>query len=119
VVASGTVLASGGIPAPLVDAAWRERPQLLVPCLEPAALALAGQPATRAPIRLALEIELDGRGAVTRVVAKAPPPLDDKFARCAEAAVKDGLRVTPPSGRGRPTRARLELVVANGEPGGL
>jgi len=121
VVASGTVLASGGIPAPLVDAAWRERPQLLDPCLDVAgaAVGLGGTRPSRAGIRFALELEIDGRGAVTRAAAKVSPPLDERFARCVEAAVKDGLRLTPPSARARPTRARMELVVANGELGGL
>jgi tetratricopeptide (TPR) repeat protein len=119
VIAAGTVLATGGLPAPLIDAAWRERPQLLDACLDAAsAAAHLGTPDVRTSVRLALEMEIDARGAVTRVVAKAPAPLDAAFARCAEAAIKDGLRVSP-TGRSRTTRARLELVVANGEPAGL
>jgi hypothetical protein len=82
------------------------------------AAARAGGPPWRGGARVALEMEIDARGEVTRVVAKVPPPLDATFARCAESAVKDGLRVVTP-GRGRATRARMELVVANGEPAGL
>src|SRR6185369_8850223 len=105
--------------APLIDAAWRDRPQILDGCLDVAASAAAAGPTpARATVRFAIEIEIDARGAVTHAVAKAPPPLDGAFARCAEAAVRDGLRVPPP-GRGRPTHARMELVVASGEAGGL
>src|SRR6185295_8595870 len=49
VIASGTVLASGPVPAPLIDAAWRDRPQILDGCLDlAAAAAAAGPPAARA-----------------------------------------------------------------------
>jgi tetratricopeptide (TPR) repeat protein len=118
VVAAGTVLASGGLPAPLVDAAWREHPEMLDACLELAAASINATsvgPAGRGGMRIALELEIDGRGTVNRVVAKVPAPLDAAFARCAEAAVRDGLRLGPPPGRPRPTRARMELVVANGD----
>jgi tetratricopeptide (TPR) repeat protein len=121
VVAAGTTLASGPLPAPLIDAAWRERPQLLDACLDAASAAVRGAASGQLPtVRFALELELDARGLVAQAVAKVPPPLDGAFARCAEAAVKDGLRVPPPA-RARPTRARLELViaVASGEAIGL
>jgi len=45
------------------------------------------------------------------LAAEPPPPLDAAFARCAEAAVKEGLRVPPPV-RARRTHARMELVIA-------
>src|SRR6185369_1537588 len=94
VIATGTVLASGAVPAPLIDAAWRDHPQILDGCLDVAASAAAAGPTpARATVRFAIEIEIDARGAVTHAVAKAPPPLDGAFARCAEAAVRDGLRV--------------------------
>jgi tetratricopeptide (TPR) repeat protein len=122
VLAAGTVLASGPVPAPLVDAAWRERPQLLDACLDQApAAARAVAAGERSTIRLALELEIDARGAVARATAKAPPPLDEAFVRCAEAAVKAGLRVPPPGPRSKLTRARMELVigVAAGDRAGL
>jgi tetratricopeptide (TPR) repeat protein len=122
VLAAGTVLASGPVPAPLVDAAWRERPQLLDACLDQApAAARAVAAGERSTIRLALELEIDARGSVARATAKAPPPLDEAFARCAEAAVKAGLRVPPPGPRSKLTRARMELVigVAAGDRAGL
>jgi tetratricopeptide (TPR) repeat protein len=109
VVAGGTVLSTGGIPAPLIDAAWHERPQLIDACLDQASAGLTA--GARPSFRMAIELELDGKGAVTRATAKVPPPFDGPFARCVEAAVKDGLRVTPP-GRVRPTHARMELGIA-------
>jgi tetratricopeptide (TPR) repeat protein len=108
VVAAGTVLADGPVPAPLVDAAWRGRADLLDACLAEAAAADALP--SREGLRLAFELTIDARGVVTEAVAKAPAALDATFARCAEAALRDGLRVPPPR-RARPTHARLELLV--------
>jgi tetratricopeptide (TPR) repeat protein len=122
VIAAGTVLASGPIPAPLLAAAWRQRPRLLDDCLDEAVR--AGQLPPRDGFRFALELEIDARGLVTGVVVKTPPPLDEPrgaaFARCVEAALRDGLRVAHPR-PARPTRARMELLVgvANGDAGGL
>jgi Tetratricopeptide repeat len=122
VLAAGTVLASGPIPAPLVDAAWRQRPRLLDDCLDD--LMRIGLLPPRDGFRFALELEIDARGLVTSAVVKAPPPLDEptgaSFARCVEAAVRGGLRVPQPR-PARPTRARMELLVgvANGDTGGL
>jgi tetratricopeptide (TPR) repeat protein len=113
VVASGTVLASGPVPAPLVDAAWRARPHLLDDCLAEAVR--SGSLPPRDGFRLALELELDARGVVTEVVVKAPTFVDETFSRCAEAAVRGGLRVPRPR-QARPTRARLELLVALASP---
>jgi tetratricopeptide (TPR) repeat protein len=106
IVAAGTVLADGPIPAPLVDAAWREHPALLDDCL-----AEAVPLAPRAGFRLALELTIDARGVVTEVAVKAPASLDASFCRCVERAVRAGLRISRPR-RARPTRARLELLVA-------
>jgi hypothetical protein len=108
VVASGTVAADGPIPAPLVDAAWREHPGLLDACLAEgvATGALAG----REGFRLTLELAIDGRGAVTEAAVKAPASIDAGFARCAADALRAGLRVSRPR-RPRATRARLELLV--------
>jgi hypothetical protein len=103
----GTVLASGPIAAPLIDAAWRERPGLLDACL--ARLDAAAFPA-RGGIRFALELEIDGRGQVARATAKVPPPLDDRFARCVESAVEGGLRFSP-GGGARVTLSRTEILI--------
>jgi len=113
VIAAGTVLASGPIPAPLIDAAWHDRAQILDGCLDTAsAAARAAAPGEAPPsLRLAIEMEIDARGAVVQATAKVPPPLDAAFARCAEVAVKEGLRVPPPV-RARRTHARMELVIA-------
>jgi tetratricopeptide (TPR) repeat protein len=109
VVAAGTVQADGPIPAPLVDAAWRGRSDLLDACLTQAVA--AGVLAPREGFRLALELAIDGRGVVTAAAVKAPPSIDASFARCAEAAVRGGLRVARPR-RAAVTRVRLELLVA-------
>jgi tetratricopeptide (TPR) repeat protein len=113
VVAAGTVLADGPIPAPLVDAAWRGRPDLLDACL--ATAVGAGALAPREGFRLAFELAIDGRGAVTEATVKSPPSIDAAFARCAEAALRDGLRVARPR-RAAVTRVRLELLVALANP---
>jgi tetratricopeptide (TPR) repeat protein len=103
VVAFGTVQASGGIAAPLIDAAWRARPTLLDECLE----------ATRGAgsVRLGIEVDIDARGRVTRAIVEAPAPLGAGFARCAEGAVTRKLSVASPA-RGKPTHARTEIIVA-------
>jgi tetratricopeptide (TPR) repeat protein len=116
VVAAGTVLASGPIPAPLVDAAWRGRAGLLDACLDEGVR--AGALAPRDSFRFALELEIDARGAVTEASAKSAAPLDATFARCAEAAVRAGLRVPRPQ-QARVTRARIDLLVATRDPGGV
>ena len=118
VVAAGTVLASGPVPAPLVDAAWRERPRLVDDCLD--AAVRAGRLAPRDGFRFAVELELDARGVVTEAVVKAAAPLDAAFSRCVETAVRAGLRVPRPR-RAHPTHARVELLVglASGDAGGV
>jgi tetratricopeptide (TPR) repeat protein len=118
VVAAGTVLASGPVPAPLVDAAWRERPRLVDDCLD--AAVRAGRLTPRDGFRFAVELELDARGVVTEAVVKAPAPLDAAFSRCVEMSVRAGLRVPRPR-RAHPTHARVELLVglASGDAGGV
>ncbi|HVZ87690.1 MAG TPA: tetratricopeptide repeat protein, partial [Polyangia bacterium] len=106
VLAIATVLATGGAVAPLIDTAWRDQSAMLDGCLAEAT-ALDAAPE---PVRLAIEMAIDGRGRITEVVAKIPPPGDPGLARCLERVVKTGLRLPPPTGR-LPTRARTELVV--------
>ncbi len=105
IAAFGTVYASGGLAAPLVDVVWRAHPALLDDCL---AAARVG-----AGARLAIELEIDGRGEVTRATVKVPPPLDEAFARCAETAVKRQLSSGPPP-RGSRRIARTEILLAPG-----
>jgi tetratricopeptide (TPR) repeat protein len=118
VVAAGTVRADGPIAAPLVDAAWRGHADLLDACL--ATAVGGGALAPRETFRLALELTIDARGVVTDAAVKSPPSIDATFARCAEAAVRAGLRVSHPR-RASATRVRLELLVgvATKDPGGV
>jgi tetratricopeptide (TPR) repeat protein len=108
IAAFGTVYASGPIAAPLVDIGWRARPALLDDCL-------AG---VRVPggARVAVELEIDGRGAVTRATIKAPPPFDEGFVRCAEEAVRRELTFGAPAPGDprapRKTIARTEIILA-------
>jgi hypothetical protein len=109
------------VPAPLVDAAWRDRPRLIDDCLADGVR--GGRLGPRVGFRFAVELELDARGVVTRAVAKAAAPaasLDAAFARCVETAVRAGLRVPRPR-RARATQARVEILVglASGDGGGV
>jgi tetratricopeptide (TPR) repeat protein len=104
VVAHGTVLATGGIAAPLIDAAWRDQLPILDDCLDGVRLT------THATSRIAIEMEVDARGRLTRVIVKAPAPFDERFAHCVESATKRRLRLSVPAA-GRPTTARTEMVV--------
>jgi len=106
VLAIATVLATGGAVAPLIDTAWRDQSAMLDGCLADAPLLAA----VREPVRLAIEMAIDGRGRITEVAARIPPPGDPDLARCLERVVKTGLRLPPPTGA-RPTHARTELVV--------
>ena len=114
IAAFGTVYATGAIAAPLVDVAWRAHPALLDECLDGVRVASS--------VRVAVELEIDGRGEVTRATVKAPPPLDERFVRCVEAAVKGTLKFAP-SGKGQgdardprnqKTIARTEILLAPG-----
>lgn len=105
-LAVATVLSTGGAPAPLIDAAWRSQAAVLDDCLEDAAGLLRGG----GPLRIAIEIEIDGRGRVTSAEAKLPVANAGALARCLEDAVRGGLRL-PASPRARSTRARTELLL--------
>jgi tetratricopeptide (TPR) repeat protein len=115
VVAAGTVMASGPIPAPLVDAAWRAHPRLVEDCLDDAVS--RGVLAPRDSLRIALELVIDARGTVTEASVKSPPDLDAALARCAERSLRENLTVPRPQ-RPKDTRVRLELLVGP-EPGGV
>ena len=109
VVAVGTVLSTGGSVAPLIDAAWREQAAILDDCLS-AAPELA---TARAPLRLAVELTIDGHGRISSVAVKLPPAARAWWSTKARA-VSSGPSNTPappvPPAR-RPTRARTELLV--------
>jgi hypothetical protein len=98
------VLATGGIAAPLIDAAWRDQLPILDDCLDGVRLPM------RATLRIAIEMDIDARGNLTRVIVKAPAPFDERFAHCVESATKRRLRFTV-GAAGRPTTARTEMVV--------
>jgi tetratricopeptide (TPR) repeat protein len=111
VVAVGTVLSTGGSVAPLIDAAWREQAAILDDCLA-AAPELA---AARVPLRLAVELTIDGHGRVSTAAVKLPPaaqawPSGPTLSGCLERAIKTRLRLPTPPAR-RQTRARTELLV--------
>ena len=92
VIAVGTVLATGGSLAPLIDAAWREQAAILDDCLS--AAPRAGRRAR--PRRLASRSTIDGRGRVSSAAVKLPP-----------AAA--GLRRTLCALRGTAVETRLRL----------
>ncbi len=108
-LAAATVLSTGGTPAPLIDAAWRGQAALLDECLDEA----AGLIRPGAPLRLAIEMEIDGRGRVVAAVAKVPATNGESLARCLENAVRTGLRLPVPSKTTRSTRARTELLIGS------
>jgi tetratricopeptide (TPR) repeat protein len=104
ILAHGTVLATGGIAAPLVDVAWRDQLAILDECLEGVRLA------PHTTLRIAIEMDVDARGKLTRVIAKVPAPFDERFAHCVESVTKQRLHLSVPA-PGRPTLARTEMVV--------
>jgi tetratricopeptide (TPR) repeat protein len=103
-VATGTVLATGGLAAPLIDAAWRDQAAILDDCLDAVAEVSAGG------VRFAIELDVDSRGRVAGVSAKVPSPPGEAFARCVESAVKTRLRLRAPA-LARPTHARTEFII--------
>jgi tetratricopeptide (TPR) repeat protein len=111
VMAIGTVLATGGAAAPLIDAAWRQQAPILDECLS----AVPELTAARVPVRLAVELAIDRRGRITSAAVKLPPVVQawqsaGKFSLCLEQAIKTRLRLPPPPAA-RSTRARTELLV--------
>jgi tetratricopeptide (TPR) repeat protein len=114
VLAMATISSNGPLPAPLIDAAWKERPPPIEECL-----AAASPPAGHGTVRALLELDIDARGLVERASVKLPPVVDDGVAGpCMEAAVKVGLSVAMPA-HARPTSARIEVLLANGDSGRL
>ena len=104
VLSHGTVLATGGIAAPLVDAAWRDQMPILDECLDGVRLA------PHATLRIAIEMDVDARGKLTRVIAKVPAPFEERFAHCVESVAKARLHFTAPAA-GRTSMARTEMVL--------
>jgi hypothetical protein len=104
VLAAATVHAEGAIGAPLIDATWKGRARALEPCFE-------GLPAIEpSTARVAVDVELDGAGAVKKAFPLLPAAWQEAAA-CVEDRLKELLRVPRPA-RPRPTTARLELVLA-------
>lgn len=126
VVHQATLSADGPLVAPMIDAAWRMDPRLvhlLEECLSSAMLPDEAQSgsndsdAARAPglarstLSLELRIEDTGRVSAVAVSVRSPGVLGAGISPCVEAAVRGRFRVTRPALR-RPTRARMELVLA-------
>jgi tetratricopeptide (TPR) repeat protein len=113
-VAIATVSAQGPLAAPVIDAALKQRPPPWDECFVDAAPARGHD-----TVRFVVEAELDAHGAVTHATARLPPPFDAGAAgRCVEAALRTSLTVTPPA-HARPTIARIEVLLANRDAGGL
>jgi len=126
VVHQATLSADGPLVAPLIDAAWRMEPRLvrlLDECLSSAMIpdetqsrssnaGAAGAPRlARSTLSLDLRIEETGRVSAVAVSVRSPGVLGAGISPCIEAAVRGSLRVTRPALR-KPTRARMELVLA-------
>jgi len=107
VAAVATVLAQGPVPAPVIDAAIKQRPPGWEACL-----ATVVAPRGHDPLRITVEIEIDAGGAVARATARVPPPLAGGGAgRCIEDAVRTRL-VVPKPAHARPTIARVEVLLS-------
>jgi Tfp pilus assembly protein PilF len=106
IAAHGTVLTAGAMPAPLIDAAWRDQLPILDECLD----------VVRAPpgktLRVAIELSIDERGKVTQATAKLPEGMDARFGACLEKAGRQRLRLPEPP-RPRRTNARTEFVLSS------
>ncbi|HET6150388.1 MAG TPA: tetratricopeptide repeat protein [Polyangia bacterium] len=117
VAALATVLSDGPIPAPVIDAALKLRPPGLETCL-------TGERAPRGnvPIRLAIEVELNAGGTVSRARVKLPKLssglVDGTVASCIESAIRTRL-VVPGPARPRPTNVRIEVLLVTGDAAGL
>ncbi len=113
-VATATVSAQGPLAAPVIDAALKQRAPPWDECFGDAAPSRGHD-----TVRFFVEAELDARGAVTRATARMPPPFDaGATGRCVEAALRSSLTVTPPA-HAKPTVVRIEVLLANGDSGGL
>ena len=116
-VAAATVRSDGPLPAPLIDAAWRMRPNLIEPCLD------AVPDSAPTTLRVSLSLEIDNRGVLRQVavdlgkdVGFGVSPVWRAFETCVSHRVKSGLRLARPARRAV-TSARLELVLAIGGQG--
>ncbi len=113
-VATATVSSQGPLAAPVIDAALKQRPPPWDACFVDAMPSRGHD-----TVRFVVEAEFDTRGAVTRATAHLPPPFDaGATSRCVAAALQGSLTVPPPA-HARPTNARIEVLLANGDSGGL
>lgn len=106
IAAHGTVLSAGAMPAPLIDAAWRDQLSILDECLD------GVRAAPGKTLRVAIEIGIDERGKITQATAKLPDVMDPRFGACVEKATKERLRLPAPP-RARHTTARTEFVLSS------
>lgn len=122
VIHQATLGADGPLVAPLIDAAWRLDGRLLDDCLSDV-LHTADRPGV-APVRtvrefrLSLELTIDETGRATAVKVHAPAELGTALGPCIEGAIRSRFQVTRPARR-KPTKARMELVLAPVEPSGV
>ncbi len=113
-VAFATAVAQGPIAAPVIDAALKRSPPPWGDCFADVAPARGHD-----TVRFVVELELDAHGAVARATAKLPAPFDaGSIGQCVEVALQAGLVVTAPA-HAKPTSARVEVLLANGDAGGL
>jgi tetratricopeptide (TPR) repeat protein len=118
VLAFATVVANGPIPAPLIDAALKQRPPAWAQCLAP-----FPAPPGHQTVRLVVDLDIDANGVVSRALAQWPRPpsgvsVSTGASPCMEAALKDLQLVAKPA-HGKVTSARIEVLLANGDSGGL
>lgn len=121
IVHEATVGADGPLVAPLIDAAWRLHARMLDTCLSDVPLdgAPAGASGGRRArdVRVRLEVTLDEDGGTRTVTAEFPAEVGASFGACIEEAVRTRFTTSRPTRR-KPTRARIELLLAPPEPSG-
>ena len=111
VVRTATLESKGPVVAPLIDAAWRLDPRLLDGCFADVPAAAVNNP-------LRLDVVLDANGRVTSTAIDGAAALPEGMVPCIAAALESRLRVPRPA-RKKPTRARIEVVLAPVEPSGV
>ena len=108
VVAAATLESDGPIPAPMLDAALKGPKRLLEPCFEDLPAVIGST------VRVRLDLTIDARGVLRRVVTETPAGWSEVPA-CVEERLKRGVRLARPS-RAASTQARFEMVMAPGKP---
>ena len=116
VVHEATIGADGPLVAPLIDAAWRLHARMLDGCLSDVEIDAAAGGAR--DLRLRLEVTLDENGAARAVTAEVPAGVGASLGSCVEEAIRTRFSTSKPNRR-KPTRARIELLLAPAAPSGL